>query len=199
MQYSGTRPLLSRLALLALAVALPASPSVLDSCTDCHGSDGMGRSDPMIPVIAGMPSGHIEEAIFAYIDGARRCVAEPRMCAAVARLSAPEVLEVADYFAAQQRGSPKEAFDPALAAVGARLHRQHCSTCHLPPHDDDVAYAVGIPLHGQRPGYIRYAINAYLDGDREALLEAMARQLQQLEPSDLEALVNHYASYQAPE
>jgi cytochrome c553 len=179
--------------------SLPAlgAPAALDACAECHGTDGMGQGNPMVPVIAGMPAEHIEEAIFAYVDGARQCVREPRMCETVAALSEAEVSELADYFSAETRGASEEAFDKELAAEGELLHRQHCSSCHLPPDREDVAYALGIPLHGQRAEYLRYAIEAYFAGDREALLDVMANQIQQLQPGDLGALVHYYASYRS--
>ncbi len=64
-----------------------AEPVTLETCNECHGIDGMGQGDPMVPVIAGMPAGHIEEAIYAYVDGARSCLREPRMCETVAAIS----------------------------------------------------------------------------------------------------------------
>ena len=168
-------------------------------CTECHGDDGMGQADPMIPVIAGMPAAHIEEAIYAYVDGARQCVKEPRMCETVAVLSEDQVTEVAAYFARQYRVASRESFDEDLAARGAILHERHCGSCHLPPHDEDVADAIGIPLHGQRADYIRFAIGAYFVGDREPLLDTMAHELRQLDAGDLDALVNYYSSYRAVE
>ena len=71
--------------ILKLAIVLLSPSSLLasqptwDTCDECHGTDGMGLGDPMVPVIAGIPAEHIEEAIFAYVDGARRCVSEPRL------------------------------------------------------------------------------------------------------------------------
>ena len=174
-----------------------ASPDIVESCAECHGSDGMGHGKPMVPVIAGMPDGHIEEAIYAYVDGARQCVREPRMCETVAALSEDEVTVVAAHFAAQTRGPSQEEFDHNLAAEGAVLHETHCAACHLPPDHKNVEYAVGIPLHGQRSEYLRYAIEAYFRGDREALLDAMANEIRKLEPGDLGALVHFYSSYRA--
>ena len=176
-----------------------AAPLSLDACIDCHGVDGMGTSDPTYPVIAGMPIGHIEEAIFAYIDGARRCVWEPRMCEVVASLSENQVTVAAMYFSNQVRGPTNEEFDADLAAKGKTLHERHCASCHVPPHDEDAAHAIGIPLNGQRADYIRFAIIAYLRGDREALLETMAHELSLIEPGDLEALINFYSSYRSAE
>jgi cytochrome c553 len=183
--------------LLSYSASLAAAEAVLEACFDCHGVDGMGKADPMIPVIAGMPAAHIEEAIYAYVDGARQCVREPRMCETVAALSASEVTAAAEYFAARDRNYNREEFDEELAAQGAVLHERHCGACHVPPHDEDVAYAIGIPLHGQRPDYIRYAIGAYFGGRREPLLDTMAHEIQQLEPADFDALVNYYSSYRA--
>jgi sulfide dehydrogenase cytochrome subunit len=151
----------------------------------------------MVPVIAGIPAGHIEEAIYAYLDGARRCVREPLMCAAVAALSEPEITELADYYASLVRGSSHEDFNKDLAAEGARLHERHCAKCHLSPDHEDVEQAVGIPLHGQRSEYLRFAIEAYYAGDREALVGAMADQILELQPGDLGALVHYYASYRS--
>ena len=183
--------------LLLPTTALIAAEDPLHACFGCHGADGMGKADPMIPVIAGMPAAHIEEAIYAYVDGARQCVREPRMCATVAALTESEVSAAADYFAGQVRKYNLEEFDEELAAKGAILHERHCAACHLPPHDEDVEYAIGIPLHGQRPDYIRYAIRAYFGGKREPLLETMAHEIQQLEPDDFSALVNYYSSYRS--
>jgi cytochrome c553 len=117
------------------------------------------------------------------------------MCETVAELSESEVAEVAKHYAGMVRGSSREEFDKDLAAEGALLHRRHCSRCHLSPEDEDVADAVGIPLHGQRSEYLRYAIETYLSGDRESLLEEMAEQIGELVPGDLGVLVNYYSSY----
>lgn len=179
------------------ALPLHAAPATVEQCVECHGDDGMGHGNPMIPVIAGMPAEHIEEAIFAYVDGARRCIRVPRMCEIVAALSEDDVLELAGYFADLPRESVEEAFDADLAAQGEVLHQKYCSSCHVPPDDEGVASAIGIPLHGQRPEYLRYAIESYFSGDREALLTTMAGRILSLEPGDLGALVQYYSSYRS--
>ena len=190
------RMLVGVLSLIA-ATPLVAAEDALQVCFGCHGADGMGKADPMIPVVAGMPAAHIEEAIYAYVDGARQCVREPHMCETVAGLTESEVSAAAKYFAAQERNYNLEEYDEELAAEGAVLHERHCAACHLPPHDENVDYAIGIPLHGQRSDYIRYALGAYFGGKREPLLDAMAHEIQQLDPEDFDALVNYYSSYRA--
>jgi cytochrome c553 len=190
-------PDLLRVCLVFLLAPLPliGTAAVLERCAECHGTDGMGQDLPMVPVIAGIPAEHIEDAILSYVDGARSCAHEPRMCETVAMLSESQVTEVADYYAGKERGSSGQEFDRDLAARGALLYQQHCALCHLSPDSEDAAYAVGIPLHGQRLDYLRYAIEAYLGGDREAQFEAMMHELRELRPEDVDALVNHFASY----
>jgi cytochrome subunit of sulfide dehydrogenase len=192
---TGTYRRLAGLAALLLSMPAPGAEPFLDTCFDCHGADGMGKADPMYPVIAGIPAAHIEEAIYAYIDGARQCIREPRMCETAAALTESEVSAAAEYFSGLVRDYNLEDFDAELAEKGAILHERHCGACHVPPHDEDVAYAIGIPLHGQRPDYIRYAIGAYFGGRREPLLDTMAHEIQQLDGDDFDALVNYYSSY----
>ncbi len=191
--------LLSGICVMLVSASVLSEPVTVETCAECHDIDGMGQGDPMVPVIAGMPAGHIEEAIYAYVDGARSCLREPRMCETVATISEEQVSEFAEYYSTKARGASGEEFDEQLAAEGAVLHEAHCATCHRPPDDKDVEYAVGIPLHGQRSEYLRYAIEAYFHGDREALLDAMAKEIRKLEPGDLGALVNYYSSYRAPD
>ncbi len=179
------------------SVPVLGSAATVEICAKCHGDDGMGHGDPMIPVIAGMPAEHIEEAIYAYVDGARRCTRVPLMCETVAELSEDEVVEIAEYFANKLRGSSEEDFDADLAAEGEMLHKQYCSNCHVSPDDEDVASAVGIPLHGQRSEYLRYALESYFSGDRESLLVNMANKILLLEPGDLGALAHYYSSYRS--
>ena len=197
MNFPRLHLLLVCFAVLILPMSVVAAPATVEVCAECHGVDGMGRGRAMVPVIAGLPAGHVEEAIYAYVDGARVCVREPRMCETVAALSEPEVTELAEYFGNLVRGSSHEEFNKELAEEGERLHMEHCATCHLPPDHEDIDQAVGIPLHGQRSEYLRYAIEAYFAGDREALVPAMGEQIQNLKPGDLGALVNYYSSYRS--
>lgn len=189
----------SIVALVLLCWTLPASaneaPAVDAGCVDCHGADGLASENLNAPVIAGMPAAHIEEAIYAYHDGARQCRFEPMMCETVLHTSDERIADLAEYYAALPRDSSREPFDADLAANGKEIHAALCSGCHLRPDDPDVGDALGIPLHGQRGAYIRYALMSYIDGRRENLLEAMGLKLQQLEDGDIDALVNYYASY----
>jgi cytochrome c553 len=173
-----------------------AEPENLEVCAACHGDDGSGAGFPYVPIIAGTPAAHLEEALFAYQDGARNCVGVPVMCEAVAPLSEDDVFTLAKYYAAMPRISSEEEFDRKLAAVGKLLHDDLCAQCHVLPTDDDVENALGIPLNGQRAAYLRLALGAYLTGDRETLVPIMADKLRELDQGKIEALVHYYASWE---
>lgn len=195
-----TLPVLPSLALILVPFAATAEPpAALDACVECHGVDGMGpgegETDPRLPVLAGIPAVHVQDAIYAYVDGARRCEFEPRMCEVVEPLTDEAIAAIADHYARQEREPTLEPFDADLAEAGARLHEDACADCHLPPGDPDIEYAIGIPLHGQRRAYLHYALEAYLSGARQSLLPAMAEEIGKLSAGDVDALVHYYASY----
>jgi len=181
--------------LFALGNMAYAEPANLNVCAACHGKDGSGAGFKYVPIIAGTPAAHLEEALFAYQDGARRCVGVPVMCEAIRPLSEDDIEELAQHYSAMERISSGEEFDSRLAQVGELIHEEHCARCHVLPDDEDVEYALGIPLHGQRSAYLRLALGAYFSGDRETLVPIMAEQLALLDADKIEALVNYYASY----
>ncbi|MCP4300745.1 MAG: hypothetical protein GY783_09190 [Gammaproteobacteria bacterium] len=187
------------MALIWLCCALPglavAELPLTTGCADCHGVDGLARENLDAPVIAGMPVTHIEEAVYAYRDGARQCRYEPLMCETVKHASDERIADLAEHYARQRRGPSNEPYNGALAAKGEKIHAKYCNQCHVRPDDPEVADALGIPLHGQRGVYLRYALKSYMDGRRENLLEAMAAKLQQVDSDGIEALVNYYASF----
>jgi cytochrome c553 len=169
--------------------------SVVAICVVCHGKDGTAPRSDDVPIIAGIPAPHIEEAVYAYQDEARRCVLDPVMCEAVQPLTEENIAEAADYFAALPRKNTGEEYNRHLAEAGKRLHEQHCAHCHVPPTDDDVADALGIPLHGQKAAYLFYAFESYRNGNRLTLIPQMAEKMALVDEDDVEALVNYYASY----
>ncbi len=182
-------------ALFAVGGIAHAEPAQLKVCAACHGEDGSGAGFAYVPIIAGTPASHLEEALFAYLDGARRCVGMPVMCEIVAALNESDVEELAEHFSKMNRISSGEEFDARLAQVGQLIHNEHCAQCHVLPTDEDVESALGIPLHGQRAAYLRLALGAYFSGDRDTLVPIMAEKLEQLDADKIDALVNYYSSY----
>jgi cytochrome c553 len=181
---------------LVFSAACAAAPDNIAICANCHGEDGEGVGYDYVPIIAGTPAAHLEEALFAYKDGARRCVGVPVMCEAIEPLSSDEIIEMAEYYAAMPRLSSGEAFDAKLAAVGEIIHNDLCAQCHVLPNAANVDDALGIPLNGQRAAYLRMALGAYLTGDRETLVPIMADRLQELDQGKIDALIHYYASWE---
>jgi cytochrome c553 len=183
--------------LLVLAACHPAAaaPAILEACKSCHAEDGAGVGKAIVPVIAGMPAVHIEEALYAYKDGARQCLEEPVMCDTAVLLTDENIADLAAHYAAIPRPSLGQNVDDALAALGEPVHRKLCARCHVPPDDPDVADVLGPPLHGQRADYLRYALESYLSGTRENLLDEMKEKISLLDEGDVEALASYYGSY----
>ena len=177
------------------ALAQEDRPAVVEICIVCHGEDGSAPNFEDVPIIAGTPAEHIEEAIYSYQDGERRCIEEPAMCEAVFPLTEEEVGIAADYYAGKKRVMSGEPYNDRLAMKGRRLHRDHCLRCHARPEEERAEDALGIPLHGQRSTYLRYAFESYYNGNRDTLIPEMAAKLALLTEDDIEALINFYASY----
>lgn len=172
-----------------------AGPRNIEICAACHGIDGSGVGYDYVPIIAGTPASHLEEALYAYKDGARNCIGVPVMCEQVEPLSDDDIIEMAEYYSNMPRLSSKEEYDEQLAAVGKIIHDDLCAQCHVLPTDPDLDSALGIPLNGQKSSYLRLALGAYMTGDRETLVPIMADKLRELDQGKIEALVNYYASW----
>lgn len=183
------------LVLVLMPCAAGAEPAVLGVCKACHGADGSGMGKRYVPIISGIPAAHIEEALYAYIDGARQCTVEPAMCSAAALLSDDDISQLAQHYSALPRYSHATTFNEQLVIKGEEIHRRLCARCHVPPDDPDVGDVLGYPLHGQRADYLEYALGAYLRGTRENLLPEMKEKIEQLRERDVEALVHYYTSY----
>ncbi len=186
---------LAATACLAATALAAAEPDNLAVCASCHGEDGSGAGYENVPIIAGTPTAHLEQAMQAYKSGARRCVEETLMCDIVAELDNAEIRAFAEHYGAMQRRPSGEDFDLVLALNGGQLHEAHCAQCHVFPEDENVEAARGIPLHAQRSHYLRLAFDAYRDGHRDTLLPEMAEKLALLDAADIEALIHYYVSY----
>jgi len=183
------------LAIAAFGSAVAEPPGIVAACKSCHAEDGAGVGKQVVPIIAGMPAVHIEEALYAYKDGARQCLEEPVMCETTMLLTDEEIADLAEYYGALERPSLLVKTDAGLAALGEPVHRTLCGRCHVPPDDPDVADVLGPPLHGQREDYLRYALESYLSGTRENLLGEMEEKISLLDDGDVEALAHYYGSY----
>jgi len=164
----------------------------LPMCAGCHGADGASGITPDTPTIAGLDAGVIEDAMFAYMDGGRKCMPSgAMMCQITTSLSEDDIVELAAHFAEMPYKPAGEAFDAALAATGEEIHENNCGMCHGLHEPGDPQFSI---VHGQKMAYLRGVIQQYAAGERDQLAPMQAA-ISALTPEETEALVNYYASY----
>jgi sulfide dehydrogenase cytochrome subunit len=161
-------------------------------CAGCHGADGASGITPDTPIIAGLDAAVLEDAMFAYLDGGRKCAPSgAMMCQITTSLSEDDIVELAAHFAAMPYKPAGEAFDAALAATGEEIHENNCAMCHGIHEPGDPQFSI---VHGQKMAYLRNVIQQYAAGERDQL-PPMQTAISALTPEETEALLNYYASY----
>lgn len=177
--------------------------AIVQTCNDCHGTNGVSQSDNM-PTIAGIDEFVHSEALYIYRDKGRPCAKskfcqgdtsrpETSMCDIAAELSDETIEKLAGHYAALPFVPAKQAFDASLAAAGKAIHDRDCARCHSDggsnPGDEASILA------GQWMGYLRVTIAEYAAGEREQPGK-MKEKMDSLSDKDTEALLHYYASQQ---
>jgi cytochrome subunit of sulfide dehydrogenase len=94
------------LALLALPAQAQPTTAELQArtqaalCAQCHGTNGRGTPGGVLPPLAGMPAGYIEEQLKAFKSGARPATVMHQLAKGY---SDAQLSQLAAYFAAQPR------------------------------------------------------------------------------------------------
>jgi len=191
---------------ILMSVSVPASADVAaiaEDCDGCHGAAGVSEWSE-IPTIAGVSAFVLSDAMFYYRDGERPCAeSEYRMgdtsrpptdmCAVSKQLSEDEIDAISGYYAAQNFVPAVQDYDAELALLGKAIHDESCENCHADSGRDPEEDA-GI-LAGQWTGYLSGQFEGYAAGTRSQP-EKMAAKLNALSETDVEALLNFYASLQ---
>jgi sulfide dehydrogenase cytochrome subunit len=196
--------------LLATCLLLTASPgiasdleSLMNTCNDCHGDNGVSQwSD--VPTIGGLAEFVHADALYIYRDNERPCTdsayrqgdtsrPETNMCAISADMSDDDIDAIAAAYAELPYVRAEQDFDAALAAAGKAVHDKGCNRCHSKAGTDpeDEAGMLG----GQQIEYLRKAFSEYAEDSRYQP-EKMQEAMDALSAEDVEALLNHYASQQ---
>ena len=192
------------IASLAISGAAAATDAkLLQSCTDCHGDNGLSQAQA-IPSIAGISAPVIEGALAKFKAKKLPCVKvsyqhgdtkrpQTDMCSVSASLSDAQIKDLADHFSKLQFKPLQQPFDAAKAAAGKKLHTRDCEACHTKsgrdPADDSSLLA------GQPLGYLKTALDDFKAGKRDAE-KKMNEKIGKLSSADLEALAHYYASVQ---
>jgi len=190
-----------------LTAALTTQAADLDAtiadCNACHGASGVSQWDDM-PTISGIDAFTHADALYAYRDQERVCGASKyrtgdteraptTMCERVANLSDDDIEAIAEYYAALPFVPAAQAFDAALAKVGAALHKNECDRCHSDG-GSNAGDEAGI-IAGQWMGYLRTAFAQYA-ADERPQDKKMKEKMDPLTDADVEALLHFYASQQ---
>jgi sulfide dehydrogenase cytochrome subunit len=159
---------------------------LVDTCSQCHERDG-ASDDPNMPIIGGYSETYIISSLTAYKHKTRSCpeieyiskkkkVESTNMCRISKVLSEEEIEKLADYYASKRF---------------RRANQRDCEKCHseggsVP--DDDA----GI-LAGQWTPYLKQQFFAFY-AEKRQLDKKMKPKFNKLDKTEIEALLNFYAS-----
>jgi cytochrome c553 len=178
--------------LLAVSAAAHADPaagrSKAEPCAACHGADGNSASG-QFPILAGQTARYLYLELKDFKEGRR---AEPAMEPFVAKLTREDMLDLADYFAAQK---PKPiAFRPDAARVARGKKKADevlCTMCHL----GGMRGQNEIPrVAGQHPEYVIKQLKAFKVRTRTNDAGSMTSVAQTIGEQDIEDLAHYIAS-----
>jgi cytochrome c553 len=183
------------LALGLLFALLPAAHADLaagkrkaEACTACHGADG-NPAVGQFPVLAGQTARYLYLQLKDFKEGRR---SEPTMAPTVAKLSTQDMLDLAEYFAAQK---PKPiAFRPDAERVARGKKKAEevlCTMCHL----GGLSGQNEIPrVAGQHPEYVIKQLKAFKARTRTNDAGSMTSVAQTITEQDIEDLAHYISS-----
>lgn len=177
----------------------------IQRCSACHYADGESAG-PGIPNIAGQYDIYLMKALILFKENKR----ESETMQLIASLhKEQELVILANYFAKQRPADRPSIASPdqTLAARGQQLYTADrvygiaCVDCHGP---DAMGYVRKSPrsrasraiprLAGQKPGYLKAALQKYSAGQFQLGMCTMRKAGKTLSPSDIDALVEFLAS-----
>jgi len=165
-----------------------AGKSKAGPCAACHGADGNSASG-QFPVLAGQTARYLYLELKDFKEGRR---SEPSMAPFVAKLSREDMLDLADWFAAQK--AKPLAFRPDAARVARGKKKADevlCTMCHL----GGMKGQNEIPrVAGQHPEYVVKQLKAFKARTRTNDAGSMTSVAQTINERDIEDLAHYIAS-----
>ena len=187
---SMVRRVLSSAGLLALLLGAGAcfaatDGPVLQSCSACHGDDGIA-TQPQTPHLNAQSAAFITDALAAFASGQR-----PTAVVAHGAVAADQVAALAKHYAGQNRGGrPRQEDDAELVSRGATIYSDRCSECHLDGGRDSDD---GAPLMaGQDKAFLVAQTLLFKSGVRKFPF-MMGRAYARLSDEDLIAVATYFA------
>ena len=167
---------------------LAAGKRKAEACAACHGADG-NAAIPQFPVLAGQTARYLYLQLKDFKEGRR---SEPAMAPMVAKLSTQDMLDLAEYFAAQKPKPIAFNADAARVARGRKKAEEVlCTMCHLV----GLAGQNEIPrVAGQHPEYVIKQLKAFKARTRTNDAGNMTSVAQTITEQDIEDLAHYISS-----
>jgi len=163
---------------------------VFHTCAMCHGRDGGGTVDGMVPRIAGQHASVLRKQLIDYRYDRRW---DPRMESIAGRHDLPAAQAIADVTAYVNQLDQEPHIgtgDGSLVQQGAASYAQQCRACHGVAAQGDSAHAIP-RLAGQHYEYLRRQIYDAVDGRRPSFSSAHIRLLARLDHDDIQAVADY--------
>jgi cytochrome c553 len=162
---------------------------LFNGCAACHGTDGGGSPDGLVPRLAGQHASVVQKALVEYRYDRRW---DPRMQAVADQHSlAPEaIVDISAYISRLDRDVGIGTGDGALVKRGAADYSRSCQGCHGRVAQGDAARAVP-RLAGQHYEYLRRQIYDAIDGRRPNFSRPHIRLLARLDRDDIAGIADY--------
>lgn len=186
---------------VATSVLAADAGKLAESCVNCHGKDG-ASTEADVPNIGGYSAAYFADALKAYKGKERPCVetkirsgdkkgTKTDMCQIVKDMSDADIKAVAQLFSEKKFVRAAQKTDAALAKKGKDVHDKNCEKCHS--EGGSLASDDAGMLAGQKMAYLKEQTEFFLGGKR-TMPKKMKPKLEGLDKSELEAVLNYYAS-----
>jgi sulfide dehydrogenase cytochrome subunit len=175
---------------------------LVDTCSLCHERDG-DSNDPNMPIIGGYSEAYIISSLMAYKQETRSCpdieyihskkkkVETTNMCRISKDLSTGDIEILAKYYAGKKFRRANQDYNLKLAQKGELIHERDCEKCHS--EGGSVASDDAGILAGQWTPYLRQQFFAFY-AEKRQLDKKMKPKFNKLDKTEIEALLNFYAS-----
>ena len=175
--------------------------ALVDTCSQCHQRDG-ASDDPNMPIIGGYSEPYIISSMMAYKEETRSCpdiehltpekkVETTNMCRISRGLSEEDIAKLAKYYASKRFRRANQDFNLELARTGQLIHERDCEKCHS--EGGSIASDDAGILAGQWTPYLKQQFFAFY-AEKRQLDKKMKPKFNKLDKTEIEALLNFYAS-----
>jgi len=162
---------------------------LFNGCAACHGADGGGSRDGLVPRLAGQHASVLQKQMVDYRYDRRW---DPRMQAVVDQhsLSPESIADVSAYISQLDRDVGVGTGDGGLLRQGAVSYSRSCQSCHGRAAQGDAVRAVP-RLAGQHYEYLRRQIYDAIDGRRPNFSPSHVRLLARLDRDDIAGIADY--------